>query len=226
MTIIEFIGSPGSGKSSICNRTMDHFEDMGLKVGNIHRDEIRKGAVSRKILSAKSKFMPCTSSLRSAITEYTSKVPEYHGSVWERDLLNAAYKLSCPYVRAMDYAFFDEGPTQYVSAMMNGIPINDDILPLIDTINDSIYKCDVIAFFIQLDVDSIVERISKRNRSGDIYLSDDVDDMRSRITLKENNLRYLAEHLNYKEIHYIDNIELENAALQVQTLIEAKKRKK
>jgi len=224
MTIIEFIGSPGSGKTSICCKVMDYFEAKGFKTGNVHRDEIRKGALSRKILSAKTQYMPSTHALKCAIATYVSKVPAYEGSVWERDLLNVAYKLRQPYVKSMDYAFFDEGPTQYVSAMMNGIVITDTILPLVDEMNRCIYQNDVIAFFIQADIDNIVDRICKRRRNGDPYFSANIEGMKSQIAFKEKNLLYLADHFQYKELHYIKNDHLEDAALQVQALIEAEKR--
>jgi len=198
---------------------MSHLKDKGFSVGNIHRDEIRKGILSRKILSAKSMYLPRTKSLRRAMADYTKGIPHYHGGIWERDLLNAAYKLEQRYAQKMDYALFDEGPTQYVSAMMHDIEIDDRIQPLLDEMNKSIYCNNVIAFFIVVDTNNLIERISQRDRKGDRFLTDDIEEMRSRIIQKENNLRYLASHLNYSSIYYIENNELADAIARVKNIL-------
>ena len=220
MTIIEFIGCPGSGKSTICKLLMEYLCDKGFSVGNIHRDEIRNGALSRKLLSAKSQLMPRTKSIRTAIDNYTKNISGYHGGVWERDLLNAAYKLEQSYVRNMDYALFDEGPTQYVSAMIHDIEIDDNIKPMLTEMNNCIYRHKVIAFYIEADFEALLERICKRDRSGDRFISDNKEEMYSRIQLKEKNLRYLVSHLNYSNIFYVDNTELSDAFLQVKNVFE------
>lgn len=220
MTIIEFIGCPGSGKSTICKLLMEYLSDKGFSVGNIHRDEIRNGALSRKLLSAKSQLMPRTKSIRTAIDNYTKNISGYHGRGWERDLLNAAYKLEQSYVRNMDYALFDEGPTQYVSAMMHDIEIDDNIEPLLSEINKHIYSHKVIAFYIEADTKILLDRICKRDRSGDRFISDNKEEMRALIQLKEKNLRYLVSRLKYSSVYYIENKERSDAFLQVKNVFE------
>ena len=165
MRIIEFMGCPGSGKSSVCKGIMDELTREGYNVANVHRDEIRKGGLSRKILSARSRLSPKMRSLGAELDKVMAYLPD-KDSVWKRDVLNSSYKIGQKYVQELDYAFFEEGPTQYITSILHDNAAGGYLRPLIDEVNRIFYAHDVTAFYITADPEEIVDRIRKRNRSG------------------------------------------------------------
>ena len=208
MRIIEFMGCPGSGKSSVCKGIMDELTREGYNVANVHRDEIRKGGLSRKILSARSRLSPKMRSLGAELDKVMTYLPD-KDSVWKRDVLNSSYKIGQKYVQGLDYAFFEEGPTQYITSILHDNAAGGYLRPLIDEVNRTFYVHDVTAFYITADPEEIVDRIRKRNRSGDRFLSDD----------RQNNLDYITKENGYRKLYVIENHDLDKAILQAMELV-------
>ncbi len=218
MTIIEFFGCPGSGKSSICRLVMEGLAAEGYTVRNIHRNELRKGKLSRKILSAKALTSRRTHGLKKAVDDYAATLPKQH-CPWKRDIINSAYKLGQRYVKETDYVLFDEGPTQYITSIPHSNKVTDKIKPLIREVNRAFYGHKVVAFYVVAGRNEIIERLRRRGKPGDRFVTEDEDEMRQLIDTKISNIEYISEMLGYSELHRIENDDLDRAAKEVIRLI-------
>lgn len=218
MTIIEFFGCPGVGKSSLCVKVMEALSEQGFSAANIHRNELRKGRLFRKMLSARALMSPRTRDLKKAIDVYAQTLPQQH-CPWKRDVLNSAYKLEQRYVKNTDYVFFEEGPTQYLTSIPHDKKVTEQIGPLIDEINRSFYDHGVIAFYIKADEDEIIKRLQGRGKPGDRFVADDENRMRSLIETKIYNIEQIAKMLRYQKMYDIENNDLDKAATQIVDII-------
>ena len=217
--LIEFIGCPGVGKSSICVRVMERLAGEGYAVENIHRSEMRKGAWARKLYTFEALYGIRNKALRDAVNTYEADNANPGSSVWKRDLLIAAMKLDRKSVKKLDAAFFEEGPTQYLSSIVHLDPIDETAGPVIHQMNKTIYSHDITAFYVTADIGDISERIRKRNRKSDRFKGAEDTEMIRQLKIKEANLDYLTKRLDYREIYRIENRELDTAVSEVYSII-------
>lgn len=221
MLVVEFIGCPGVGKSSVFNPVMDSVRSKGFSVENIHRSEMRVNKFYRKWITFESQISSKNSGLKSAISSFTECVDDPKSLVWTKDLLNASFKLNSGKINKLDYAFFEEGPTQYISSIAHQKNIKDmNAKLLIDAVNESIYSHDTIAFYVEADLEDIVSRLVKRGKTNDRYILNDADAMMEQLVVKKDNIEYLIERLNYKAIHRIKNDDLDQAINKAKSIMD------
>ena len=219
MIVVEFIGCPGVGKSSICRFVMDSKSKEGYSLANIHRNELRDGAITRKYISARSLFSNDCSELRKATDHYMKSIPDSQNRVWGRDLLIAAYKLNLRKNRSLDYVFFEEGPTQYVTSIAHQKEITKTIQPVIDAMNRTIYIHDTIGIYVKADLHDIIARIISRNKATDRFKADDAETMYHQLLVKQRNIEFLIDRLQYKALYTVENTVLSDAVEKVLNIL-------
>ena len=219
MVVVEFIGCPGVGKSSICKSVMNSKSKEGYSLANMHRSELRDGAIARKFISARALFSNDCSELRKAADHYMKRIPDSQSRVWGRDLLIAAYKLNLQKTKSLDYVFFEEGPTQYVTSIAHRKELTQTIQPVIDAMNHTIYVHDTIGIYVIADLHDIIARILNRNKTNDRYKSDDAETMYRQLLVKQRNIEFLIDRLHYKALYTVENTVLPDAVDQVLNIL-------
>ncbi len=217
--IAEFIGAPGVGKSTICHRVMERIQSQGYSAINLHRDELRKGALTRKLYSLQALCGPYNRALRAAVRTYEEANRNPQSSVWMRDLLISALKLDKSYVEAYDLACFEEGPAQYLSSIAHMKEMDAGAEAVISQMNRTVYAHDITAFYISADRDEIMGRLKERNKKNDRFTGGDDKDIGEALRIKTGNLEYLLTKLDFREIYRIDNHDIDKAVDEAYSII-------
>lgn len=242
MRIIEFVGCPGVGKSSICQKVMEQLDSEGYSVLNIDHSVTRAGRLTRLFLRAGVMLSGSTRELKYVLENYLATFPGYFpenhfpGIImrakvregespqdkvnrlrrrWGKTILRAAYKIGTYPVKQLDYAFFDEGTIQYLTAITHDVPFTDDVLPVISKLNDIIYSQDVAVIHVKAEKEENVRRIRTRARKGDRFFTEDDNEALRLLEMKERNIDFVLSRLKISNLSYIENMDLNEAVEKV-----------
>ena len=198
MRVIEFCGTPGCGKTTLCDQLLDELKAKGFTANNYNE---LKGSVSKAFfhyLFKKGFFGSCMRLM------FVMGFPN-------RDRI--VYGIKIAVVRCQlddwsksgktDYLLFDEGILQYITTLSHGKPIAKleklpkVLKPIYESANTSVISCSV-------DIDTNIERLKKRGNKGDRYLTGDIEQQKTNLELKSKNIQAVIAYFAPSKLLQID----------------------
>lgn len=187
MRVIEFCGTPGCGKTTLCKELIKEFKNKGFAAFDYN--ELKTG-----------KFKAvCHYFFKKGFLGTAFKLFFYNGFI-NRDRL--VYGIKIAVVNAQikdwssegkcDYLFFDEGILQYITTLSHGKEVSNlEKLPV--TLKALYSNADTYVVHCNLDVETNITRLSKRGNEGDRYVIDDKEKQLKALQLKADNISKVVE---------------------------------
>ncbi len=219
MFVVEFVGCPGAGKSALCKSVMNEFSKRGYAVSNIHRSECRDGRLTRLAIRAGSFFSGNIRGLRRVLSKKEAFFQDPMARVWANDILKAAYKLESRSVENLDFAFFEEGPAQYVTSIAHDILLTESAEPLMKEMNEVIYSHETLMIHVTAEMDELIRRIRHRERKTDRFLLENDSKIQKLLEIKEQNIEFVLERLHFRKLWHIENNDFEKAVAQTMSFL-------
>lgn len=193
MKIIEFTGVPGAGKSTICDLLEEALHDKGFRVLNLHIFELNENLckkVTRKYKEERAKRSRINRDfIRNISSLQLSSQVEIDEWIQIIEVMN--YRIHTESEK-YDFILMDEGIIQAITALYHGILIDDDkaIGNLLNTFCTR-YLSSTIIINLNVNPDTICERLKKRNREGDLFLEGNDEMIKSLLAQKWMNIEFL-----------------------------------
>ena len=198
MRIIEFCGTPGCGKTTLCDQLLDELKAKGFTANNYNE---LKGSISKGFFRYlfKKGFFGSFMRLMTVM------------GFPNRDRI--IYGMKIAVVRCQidewskngktDYLLFDEGILQYITSLSHGKPIAN--LEKLPKVLKPIYEsADTYIIDSQVDIDTNIERLKKRANQGDRFLAGDTEEQKATLELKFKNIQAVLAHFAPSKLLQID----------------------
>lgn len=204
MTILEFTGCPGVGKSTICISVKEQAARFGKKVYQEQKEWRLKKVQYFFILIC----IFLTKECRVAAKEGIKRISNLKDSVRKKWFFVVLYDIFC-FVSAKrqrcDLIFYEEGCIQSLTALEQDEDVSKEILEWYSIIYDMIFaQEDLKIVLCSLDLDENIKRIKSRKRENDRFLVGSNDEIKSRLLKKEQNLLKLCDIVPTENILKID----------------------
>ena len=198
MRVIEFCGTPGCGKTTLCDLLTDELKAKGFTANNYNE---LKGSVSKAFFRYLFKKGFIGSCMRLM---FVMGFPN-------RDRI--VYGIKIAVVRCQidewsksgktDYLLFDEGILQYITTLSHGKAIvNLEKLP---KVLKPIYECaDTSVISCSVDIGTNIERLKKRGNKGDRYLIGEAEQQKANLELKDKNIQAVIAYFAPSNLIKID----------------------
>lgn len=194
MTIIEFSGTPGCGKSTLCARLLEKLvEDE--KCCAFDYNEIKN---KNKIYNLKYVLMKKNLKLIYSILKYGLKNNKNHRTI--------IYSIKCAVIidqirqwseeKNIDYLLFDEGILQYITTLSHGIKIDYSIDLINDVLCEFYANKNVFVINCRLNINENMRRLKLRNRENDRFLIKNDLELQDALALKKYNIEKVVADLS------------------------------
>lgn len=205
MYLIEFCGTPGTGKSTLCRAVEKDLRGKEMKVKNLQLIPLGYKWKERQINKVE---MFLDRDCRKISSLYRKSFRgEKENIYWVFRIRQNILIAKKAQKKGLEVATFDEGCIQFVTSVFHGIEMKEKELKFAEEVFGIAYGgYDVIHFDCTLDVDENVRRIKGRSRVGDRFLADTDEEIERRLLIKRNNIEKcvaLVNKGNVKEINML-----------------------
>ncbi len=189
MTIIEFTGTPGCGKTSLCRALAEHMISRGH-----HAKDMSLGKSAGFWRKLKYRTFSVDKELKAALDEYLTTVP--------KDMLDQA-KQMCDRILEFSYtlreekakkhhahyALFDEGCVQFLALTAGDSELSEEAALLAETVKRRIYSGNkTVIVHCSVDEATNIRRLMKHPDRPDGFDSGTADEIAARLKLSERNI--------------------------------------
>lgn len=213
MKIIEFCGLPGCGKSTLCDQIEKILSDSNCIVNNLQKPlHVDKPNIIRKTLKMLDYlrylcFMG-NRDLKKKLFHVKTVDNGQRYKKWAFRLLESNYRIYDAKRKGIEYGLFDEGCIQFLTSLYGNMCVEDDV---VRSLYDSIYGGnETIIFYCKVDSYINLERLKKRNRNNDRFLTDSDKETLERLEQKKLSIKRAIEAFNLTVIE-IDTKNIESA---------------
>ncbi|MBR5762844.1 MAG: AAA family ATPase [Lachnospiraceae bacterium] len=212
MNIVEFVGLPGSGKSTICKKYEYSLKKRQFLATNVQVQALMLRGVKRRLVYFAVHYYPKCRKVAAAAKKYVPNLKDKEVKAWIFRMKQIVYLLDKYEKEGLEYAVMDEGFIQFITSLCHDEAMPAPMMDFAKAVMDIVYtgrNCKFI--YVETDKEEIIKRIRERNRPGDRFLSDSDEVMMGRLELKENNLLKCLELLDdslIKKVHLEGEIKL------------------
>lgn len=214
MKIIEFCGTPGCGKSTLCDMLEERLRSEGKKVINLQKREkcdtpYKKLKKIFRILCYKA--YPKNVELKKSLYDLANKQNDKKTSKkWADRILEANWLIHQAEKQRVDFALFDEGPIQFLTALLgDGIEADNRVLK---SINSCLYQNDVQIYYGRIALAENISRLRNRKRHGDRFAEGTTEEIGEKLRKKKISIEQVLSAL---EMQYsVLDMEQSNAAFE------------
>lgn len=203
MKVIEFIGLPGSGKSTLCDLLEEELKQEGYRVLNFHvvfshEELIQK--VKIKINNGLAKQSRINKEFEKEVRALNLS-DQIDIEEWIHIIKIMNYRIHKE-AKRYDFILMDEGPLQAITALFHGKDIDDkkDISNLISSLSSEYLK-NIEVIQLDLGMDTVCERLRNRNRDEDDFVDKDDTVMKSLLRQKDRNIRLVSDASDFNVNH-------------------------
>ena len=205
MIIVEFCGTPGCGKSTLCAMLKRELLTRGYSVENlqeVYEPRTFQGKIERRINKLKYQYAFFNYKRRKMLSYMASK--DDASGYWRQRILEAAYRIRQAEKKGIQIGLFDEGIIQFITSMYHEREFDNKVDKLIEDIDKNIYGDRVILVNCILDMDENYRRLKTRGRAGDRFLVGNDIDNKEALKAKKKKIDYIFEHMSNKKNIIID----------------------
>ena len=193
MKIIEFTGVAGAGKSTICDLLEKELGDQGYRVLNLHvlgAEENLFEKVHRKYIWKRVKYSRINRNFKH-IVQRLELSSEIDLDEWIQIIEVMNYRLHKE-AGKYDYVLMDEGIIQAITALYHRMTIDNRraIRTLLKTICKE-YRDSTLIMNMNIDLNTVCDRLKNRNRADDDFLCDDEKNMKALLQQKKGNVDFV-----------------------------------
>lgn len=174
MLLIEFCGTPGCGKTTICDRIEEELQQQGIQVRNLQKrgfPATYKDKLKVKIERFRFRNYVPNRRLKKALKvllPYYDKNSLIH---WPNRILESFYRAKKAEKDGIEVGLFDEGCMQFITSVFHEKEVPDEIRSLVDSIDEELYQNRIVFFDCHIDLEENYERLEKRAKPNDRFLT-------------------------------------------------------
>ena len=194
MTIIEFYGKPGVGKSTVCDE-LEKKLSINYKVVNL-----QKFKSPQKFLKKLFFYFRVYSNYRiiillSYLLKYSQMYTNSFNNIyWINRIMVLNFLIKQEVSKQNnEIILLDEGIIQFLTSLAHGIKISEKkiITKICNYFNDT-YPKKTILIKCEIKLEDNILRLKKRNRINDRFIFSDINEMKKQLNIKENNLDFIS----------------------------------
>lgn len=222
MVIVEFCGTPGCGKTTICDLIEEELQQQGIRVRNLqkrgfprtYRDKIkvvierfcfRNYAPNRRLKRALKVLLP-----------YYDKCSLIH---WPNRILESFYRTRKAEKSGIEVGLFDEGCMQFITSVFHEKELPDEIRELVDSLSEELYQNRVIFVDCRIDLTENYERLEKRDRPNDRFLAGSREENLALLKTKRERIDTVLGMIKGQMVVHIDVKNTEQAVKEILEVI-------
>ena len=212
MRVIEFCGSPGCGKSTVCGMVLRDLRDRGIAAFDYNERKERSALGNLRWLLA-----PGGVRTASALWRFGAK-----SAVNKRTFV---YSVKCAVVLAQlrrwggdpacEAVLFDEGLIQYLTTLSHGRELGTLSEDILAPLRALYHSADVTVIDCVLDMEENAERLNRRNEAGDRFVTGDPAEQRALLSRKRANIDAALEQVRPVKLLRVSTADSRQAADEV-----------
>ena len=194
MTIIEFCGTPGCGKTTICNQIEGVLLQQGYNVVNLHKKIYRYSnkftflnRIINKLLECIYKFYPLNKQLKKAL-QVLSPYRSNDSTDWINRILGYYYWVRIAEKKGVEIALFDEGCLQFITSIFHEKKVEFDSKDIVDALKSIVYRNRTIFIDCLIDINDNYQRLLSRNRKDNRFFNGDEKSIVKLLKQKRENI--------------------------------------
>lgn len=223
MVIIEFCGTPGSGKTTICDRIEEELQQRGICVRNLqkrsfpatYRDKLRVVIERFRFRN----YVPnrrLKKALRTLLL-YFDKNSLIH---WPNRILESFYRTKKAEKHGIEVGLFDEGCMQFITSVFHEKEIPDEIQSVVDSLCKELYREEAVFFDCHIGLAENYERLEERGKPDDRFLAGSREENLALLKTKRECIDTILGMLNGQTIMRVDGTDTEQAVNEILKVIE------
>lgn len=220
MKIIEFCGTPGCGKSTLCDMLEERLRSEGKKVINLQKREkcntlYKKLKKILRILCYKT--YPQNAELKKSLYELANKQTDNRTTKkWVDRILEANWLIQRAEAAGYDFILFDEGCIQFLSSIMQNEFVADTFNNIL-TLKKVVYGKSTSIFHCSIGLEENIRRLHIRNKIGDRFTEGSYEDQMVRLQKKNESISYILKKLgvHFYQVELRDTEQALNIAWEI-----------
>jgi len=199
--IIEFVGLPGCGKSTMAKSIISIFQNEKniIKRSDFSKtiDKMWKYPILIPFATIYYFIKPKHRRFKKDLFRFAFQFPINKLGLIYTVYLIILYELLNKNINEDKIVILDEGIIQFLSSISHNIPINNNTLlhNLVSNLKSVIE--DILFIECDLPIETVIERIKKRNRQDRFSYNNNIENL---LLTKKNNLNLLTTIVRYKMI--------------------------
>ena len=210
MLIVEFCGTPGCGKTTLCDEVEAELRAMGYKVKNLQKpkqDYTLVGRIKKVICKYWYRYIPLNHRLKKSLKKIEPFLAKDSQINWLDRMLESSYKVKKAEAPGIEIGLFDEGCLQFITSVFHEKEIAVDAQNVIDVLVDQVYQERTLIFNCQIDNEENYLRLVKRGRPDDRFLQGNKEDTLCLLMHKQYNIERVLDMLKERENSLVVGIE-------------------
>lgn len=205
MYLIEYCGLPGSGKSTLCSAIEESLTEKGFGVKNLQLIPLNYQWAERQINKIEMLLDKDCRAINSIYREYKRKTGISGDVYWVLRIRQNILITKKARREGVEVATFDEGCIQFITSLFHGKEMGPLELEFAKKVIDIAYSdYEILLIDGKLDMDENVKRIKERNREGDRFNADKVEEVKRRLLIKRNNLDKCVSLVSKDNVEEVD----------------------
>lgn len=203
MLYIELCGTPGCGKTLLCNEIVPELLNLGYRVMNISVKELNydfRLKLERKIKTYRYRHYLKNRKIIKAINQIKLGKQEEGTLLWKDRMLETYYDVFQAKKKKMDVCIIDEGFIQYLTSIYHEKIIDDNIMPFIRVIEKELYAKQSVIIDCHIETNNNYQQLISRNKPGDRFLTGDETTDKILLQHKRRNIDMVLGKIEHKEI--------------------------
>lgn len=204
MYIVEFVGLPGSGKTTMCKRYEWNLKKRQKIATNVQVQALIFSGIKRRLFLLRVFLYPKSIKIMSLARKHVPNYKSSEAKAWLKRIQQILFLLDQYERQKLEYALMDEGFVQFVTSICHGEEISDSMMKFAQKVFEMAYKGRECKFlYVDVDKNEAMERIKKRNRPGDRFLADSDAEVLEKLRVKEGNLLKCLDLLKEYDVRTI-----------------------
>lgn len=199
MILIEFCGTPGCGKTTVCDEVEQELLGLGYSVKNLQKRKF-PATYTDKIQVVIERFcfrhVPHNRKIKKALQVIKPYLAEDSLINWPDRILEVSYRIKKAEKAGVEVGLLDEGCLQFITSVFHGKTVTKDVQCLIDVLVKEVYKNRTLIFDCKIDELENYQRLVKRNKPDDRFLTGGKENSLFLLKQKRNNISIVLEMLN------------------------------
>ncbi len=225
MVIIEFCGTPGSGKTTICDRIEEELQQQGIRVRNLqkrsfpatYRDKLRVVIDRFRFRN----YFP-NRRLKKALETLMPYFDENSLIHWPNRILESFYRTKKAEKQGIEVGLFDEGCMQFITSVFHEKEIPDEIQSVVDSLCKELYRENAVFFDCHIELTENYKRLEERGKPDDRFLAGSREENLALLKIKRERIDTILGMLKGQTIMRVEGKDTEQAVNEILNIIKQK----